>query len=104
MVGRSAIAKQDQHQFNHLLVSTINFQSSIINLGVTIYGSLTVRDHVLRICHTFHQLRQLRVIRGWLSIEPCIALVNVFVSSRLDYSNSLLAGLTDELTNKLQTY
>src|SRR6218665_1394678 len=63
-----------------------------------------MRDHVLRICRTsFNQLRQLHVIRGSLSIETCTALVHAFVSSRLDYCNSLLAGLTDELTNKLQS-
>ena len=61
-----------------------------------------MRDHVLRICRTsFYQLRQLRVIRGSLSIET--ALIHAFVPSGLDYCNSLLAGLTDEFTNKLQT-
>jgi len=32
-----------------------------------------------------------------------MALVHAFVSSKLDYCNSLLAGLTDELVNKLQS-
>ena len=31
----------------NLLGSTVNFQSSVINLGVTIDGPLTERDHVL---------------------------------------------------------
>jgi len=63
-----------------------------------------MRDHVLRIYHTsFYKLRQLHVIRGSLSIETCTALVHAFVSSRLDYCNSLLEGLTDELINKLQS-
>src|SRR6218665_3918282 len=63
-----------------------------------------MRDHVLRICRTsFNQLRQLHVIRGSLSIETCTALVHAFVSSRLDYCNILFAGLSDELTNKLQS-
>src|SRR6218665_3876959 len=61
-----------------------------------------MRDHVLRICRTsFYQLRQLRVIRGTLSIET--ALIHAFVPRGLDYCNSLLAGLTDEFTNKLKT-
>src|SRR6218665_731795 len=63
-----------------------------------------MRDQVLHICRTsFYQLRQLRVIRGSLSIETCTALVHAFVSSRLDYCNSLLAGSSDKLTNKLQS-
>src|SRR6218665_1353768 len=60
----------DQQQLNkvsinsiNLLGGTVNFQSSVINLGVTIDGPLTMGDHVLRICCTsFYQLRQLRVI------------------------------------------
>src|SRR6218665_873149 len=60
--------------------------------------------HVLRICHTsFYQLRQLRVIRGSLSIETCTAVVHAFVSSRLDYCNSLLEGVSNELINKLRS-
>src|SRR6218665_515578 len=82
----------------------VNFQSSVINLGITIDGPLTMRDHVLRICRTsFYQLRQLRVIRGSLSTETCMALVHAFVSSRLDYCNSLFAGLSDDRINKLQS-
>src|SRR6218665_2398626 len=63
-----------------------------------------MRDHVLRICRTsFYQLRQLRVIRGSLSTETFTALVHAFVSSRLDYCNSLFAVLSDDLLNKLQS-
>ena len=52
-----------------------------------------------------YQLRQLRVIRGSLSlsIDACTMLVHAFVSSRLDYCNSLLSGISDELVNKLQS-
>ena len=63
-----------------------------------------MRDHVLRICRTsFYQLYQLCVIRGSLSIETCrpTVLVHEFASSRLDYCNILLAGLSNELINKL---
>src|SRR6218665_2889413 len=82
----------------------VNFKSSVINLGVTIDGPLTMKDHVQRICSTsFYQLRQLRVIRGSLSIETCTAFAHAFVSSRLDYCNSLLAGVSNELINKLQS-
>src|SRR6218665_4004598 len=63
-----------------------------------------MKGHVLRICHTsFYQLRQQQVIRGSLSSETCTALVHAFVSSRLDYCNSLLAGVSNELISKLQS-
>ena len=38
-----------------------------------------------------------------LSLDACTMLVHLFVSSRLDYCNSLLAGMSDELVNKLQS-
>src|SRR6218665_3147041 len=101
--GQQQLNKVNINSIN-LLGSKVNFKSSVINLGVTIDGPLTMRDHMLRICRTsFYQLCQLRVVRGLLSIETCTALVHAFVSGRLDYCNSLLAGLTDELTNKLQS-
>ena len=87
-----------------LLGDTVIFQSSMNDLGVTIDGPLTMRDHVQKICRSSsYQLRQLRVIRGSLSIDACTMLVHAFVSSRLDYCNSLLAGISDELVNKLQS-
>src|SRR6218665_2683193 len=102
--GQQQLKKVNIDSIN-LLGSTVNFQSSVINLGVTIDGPLTMRDHVLRICRTsFYQLGQLRVIRGSLSTETCTtALVHAFVSSGLGYCNSLFAGLSDEPINKLQS-
>ena len=87
-----------------LLGDTVIFQSSVNDLGVMIDGPLTMRDHVQKICCTSsYQLRQLRVIRGSLSIDACTMLVHAFVSRRLDYCNSLLAGISNELVNKLQS-
>ena len=67
-------------------------------------GQLTMKVHVQRICQTsFYQLRQLRSVRRSLSVNACTALVHVFVTSRLDYCNSLLAGIGDGLIDQLQT-
>ena len=38
-----------------------------------------------------------------LSTKTCAALVHAFVTSRLDYCNSLLAGINKELLNKLES-
>src|SRR6218665_3480426 len=97
--GQQQLNKVNINSIN-LLGSKVNFQSSVINLGVTIDGPLTMRDHMLQFCRTsFYQLRQSSVIRGSLSVETCTALVHAFVSSRLDYCNSLFAGLSDDLIN-----
>ena len=63
-----------------------------------------MKVHVQRICRTsFYQLRQLRSVRRSLSVNACTALVHAFVTSRLDYCNSLLAGIGDGLIDQLQT-
>ena len=53
--------------------------------------------------HLLSSFASSRVIRGSLSIDTCTMLVHAFVSSRLDYCNSLLTGISDELANKLQS-
>jgi len=49
------------------------------------------------------QLRQLRMVRSSLTLEAAKTLVHAFVSSRLDYCNSLLYVIGDGLLTKLQT-
>ena len=48
-------------------------------------------------------IKQLRSVRRSLSVNACTALVHAFVTSRLDYCNSLLAGIGDGLIDQLQT-
>ena len=44
--------------------SAVHFQNSVVDLGVVLDSSLSMRDHVSRLCRTsYYQLRQLRVIR-----------------------------------------
>ena len=84
--------------------TTLECQSTVNNLGVTIDSQLTMKDHVRRTCIAcFYQLRQLRVVRRSLSSDACASLVHAFISSRLDYCNSLLAGISDTLTRQLQS-
>ena len=85
--------------------STVRFQSSVVDLGVVLDSNLSMRDHVSRLCRTsyLYQLRQLRVIRRSLTTRACTQLVLALVNSRLDYCNSLLSGVTDQLLSQLQS-
>ena len=84
--------------------ATVRFQSSVVNLGVVLDSNLSMRDHVSRLCRTsYYQLRQLRVIRRSLTTRACTQLVHALVNSRLDYCNSLLSGITDQLLSQLQS-
>jgi len=60
--------------------------------------------HVSAVCRTgFFQLRQMRTIRRSLTPDTIRALVQAFVSCRLDYCNSLLAGVADVHLRRLQS-
>jgi len=43
------------------------------------------------------------MVRSSLTLEAAKILVHTFISSRLDYCNSLLYGIGDGLLKKLQT-
>ena len=47
-------------------------------------------------------MRDLRRIRRYLSISDATSLANALISSRLDYCNSLLYGITDNNLKRLQ--
>ena len=52
---------------------------------------------VSSVCRSaYHQLRQLRPIVCSLSVDVAKTLVQAFVSSRLNYCNYLLIGITDD--------
>ena len=48
------------------------------------------------------QLRELGRIRDFLSSDAATSVIHAFITSRLDYANSLLAGLPDTEIKKLQ--
>ena len=84
--------------------SNVKFQTSVGNLGVTLDSHLSMKAHVQRTCRTcYYQLRQLRTVRRSLSFTACTSLVHAFITSRLDYCNSLLAGISAGLMSQLQS-
>ena len=83
---------------------SVSLKSSVNNLGVIFDSQLSMREHVRHVCRScFYQLRQLRVVRGSLTFEASVQLVHAFINSRLDYCNSLLAGVSDQLIGQLQS-
>ena len=72
-------------------------------LGVTISSDLSLDKHVSNVCaKCFFWLRQLRRVRRSLDVESVKTLVHAFVTTRLDYCNSVLAGAPRSATDKLQ--
>jgi hypothetical protein len=83
--------------------SEISFSESVRNLGVMFDNKLTMKDHVHKICQAaYFELRKISTIRHYLTLQATKTLVTSLVLSRLDYGNSLLAGIPDNLLQKLQ--
>ena len=83
--------------------STINPSSTVRDLGVILDAELTMKPQIVRVTSTcFYQLRRLIHVRQSVGQELTTQLVHAFVLSRLDYGNSVLAGLPKSTTAPLQ--
>jgi len=73
-------------------------------MGVIIDSQLSLDAHFAAVCRSgYYQLRQLRPVTGSLSADAAKTLVRAFISSRLDYCNALLHGISDRLMRRLQS-
>ena len=71
--------------------------------GVTVAADLSLDKHVSSVCKTsFFCLRQLRRVSRSLDTESLKTLVHAFVTSRVDYCNSVLASSPKTITDELQ--
>jgi len=82
---------------------TVSPTSSAKNLGVTFDSHLKMDAQVRSICQKSHfHLRNIGKIRKYLNLDSANKVVHAFISSRLDYNNSLLYGLPKTQILKLQ--
>ena len=90
---------------SHLVVgeSRISPSTKVKNLGSWFYSSLDMLSHVNNICSSsFYYIYNRRRIRKYLFHQTAISLIHAFITSKLDYYNSLLYGLSTVHINKLQ--
>ena len=81
----------------------ISPSSSVRNLGVWFDSSLNMSEHITKLCAcAFFYIYNIRRVRKNLSRDSAETLVHAFISSRLDYGNSLLLGLPQYQIQKLQ--
>ena len=82
---------------------TIKSSEKARNIGVTFDRTLTMSPHINEVIEgAFYHLRNIAKIRKYISADTTEVLVHSFVSSRLDFCNSLLYGLPKSELNKLQ--
>ena len=74
------------------------------NVGVLFDNTLTMSCHIKNIVKgAFYHLRNIAKIRKYINTTTAEVLVHSFVSSKLDFCNSLLYGLPKYDINKLQS-
>ena len=81
----------------------IPFSQSVRNLGFYLDETLSMDAYIKYLCRIlFYQLRRIGKIRYFLSTDADNKLAVSLILSRLDYCNSLLAGIPENKLNKLQ--
>ena len=77
---------------------------SVRNLGVWFNSNFSFSKHVQNVCKgCFSQLRDFRNIRQFLTQDAAVSVTSAFVSSQLDYCNSLFRSLSKVNLHRLQS-
>jgi len=103
IIGTPKQLKKALYQDINICQSQILSTDKARNLGVIFDSEMNFSAHVNNICKNgFYHLRNLAAIRNTLDQETAKTAAHAFVSSTLDYGNSLLFGLPKTKLNKLQ--
>lgn len=82
---------------------TSHLKSSITNLGVKLDSALTFEGHVNGVVKSaFYHFRRLSKVKPFLSKPNLETLIHAFITSCLDYCNSLLIGVRSGTLSRLQ--
>ena len=73
------------------------------NLSVIFDSFLNLEPHITQVCRVaYMHLSNVRKIRNMLTDEAASQLIHVFITSRIDYCNSILYGMPDTILSDLQ--
>ena len=83
--------------------TNVPFSSSVRSLGVTLDPTLSLQQCISNVCRSAYlELWKISSVRHLLSDEPTTTLACAVIFSKLDYCNSLFAGLLKHLIHRLQ--
>jgi len=86
------------------VLTVVTVVDSARNLGVIINSQLSLDAHITAVCRSgYYQLWQLLLKTGSLSADAAKTLLQAFISSRVDYCNTILHGVSDWLMRRLQS-
>jgi len=87
-----------------VLSSTVRVVQSARDLGVILDSQLSLSAHIAVLCRAgFYQFRQIRQAIWSLTPDSAGTIVQSFIACRLDWCNSLLYGVPENLLRKLQS-
>ena len=82
---------------------TVPISNAARNIGVLFDDALTMKKHVQHTCGVaYFHIHCIGKIRHLLDRKTTEIMVNAYVTSRLDYGNSLLYGVSEHLLSQLQ--
>ena len=74
------------------------------NLGMMMNRNFSMRLHINKLIQScFYSLRQIQSIRRSLTFDAARKLICILIHSRVDYCNSLFAGLSAQSIDRLQS-
>ena len=86
-----------------IMATSVQTVDSAWDVGVVVDSHLTMTTHVSAVCPAaYYQLWQLHLLICSLSFDAAMLLLQAFVSTCLNYCNSLLYGIGDNLYRSLQ--
>ena len=81
----------------------VNASDSAMNISVCFPNLITTEKQITLICKsTFGHLHNIVKIKKFISFKDCKTLIHAFISTKLDYFNSLLSGLSQNQIQRLQ--
>ncbi len=83
--------------------TAISPSDPVLNLGSLWDNEMSMDKHISKICSsTFHHLRNIASIRKYLTKKQTEIIIHAYITSKLDYCNSLLKGVPEYQLNRLQ--
>jgi len=103
LIGSKSVVSKFSGQQINLDGDLIMPSTTVRNLGVILDSTLSFNDHISKVVKTaFFHLRNISRIRSSLSQQDAETIIHAFVTSQLDYCNSLLYGLSAKNIKRLQ--
>ena len=82
---------------------TVPIYNAARNIGVLFDDALTMKNHIQHRCRVaYFHIHCIGKIRHLLDRKTTEIMINAYVTSRLDYGNSLLYGVSEHLLSQLQ--